>query len=46
MGIGGYLTARTDAEHYAAEESREGYEIDHLREKEIEEVETIFRDTG
>jgi VIT1/CCC1 family predicted Fe2+/Mn2+ transporter len=26
MGLGGYLAARTDAEHYAAEESRENYE--------------------
>ncbi len=46
MGLGGYLAARTDAEHYAAEESRENYEIDHLHEKEIEEVETIFREYG
>ena len=46
MGLGGYLAARTDAEHYAAEESRENDEIDHLHEKEIEEVETIFREYG
>lgn len=46
MGLGGYLAARTDAEHYAAEERRESYEIDHLHEKEIEEVETIFRQYG
>jgi VIT family protein len=46
MGFGGYLAARTDAEHYAAEESRENYEIEHLREKEVEEVETIFREYG
>jgi VIT1/CCC1 family predicted Fe2+/Mn2+ transporter len=46
MGLGGYLAARTDAEHYSAEEAREGYEIDHLRAHEIEEVETIFRKYG
>jgi len=46
MGLGGYLAARTDAEHYAAEESRENYEIDHLHEREVEEVETIFREYG
>ena len=46
MGLGGYLAARTDAEHYAAEEIRENHEIDHLREKELEEVETIFREYG
>jgi vacuolar iron transporter family protein len=46
MGLGGYLAARTDAEHYAAEEQREHQEIDHLREREIEEVEQIFREYG
>ncbi len=29
MGLGGFLAARTDAEHYAAEEQREHHEIDH-----------------
>src|SRR5690242_6905591 len=28
MGLGGFLAARTDAQHYAAEESRESYEIE------------------
>ncbi|MDH6259101.1 VIT1/CCC1 transporter family protein [Bradyrhizobium sp. BR13661] len=46
MGLGGYLAARTDAEHYAAEEQREHHEIDRLREREIEEVEQIFREYG
>ena len=46
MGLGGYLAARTDAEHYASEEKRENYEIEHLREKEIEEVAVIFRQYG
>jgi len=46
MGLGGYLAARTDAEHYAAEEAREGYEIDHLRDREIREIETIFKEYG
>ena len=46
MGLGGYLAARTDAEHYAAEEQREHHEIDQLREREIEEVEQIFREYG
>ena len=35
MGLGCYLAARTDAQHYAAEERRESYEVEHLREKEI-----------
>jgi VIT1/CCC1 family predicted Fe2+/Mn2+ transporter len=46
MGLGGYLAARTDAEHYAAEEQREHHEIEHLREREIDEVEQIFREYG
>ena len=46
MGLGGYLAARTDTEHYMFEESRENYEIEHMREKETEEVETIFREYG
>jgi len=46
MGLGGYLAARTDAEHFAAEEQREHHEVEHLREREIEEVEQIFREYG
>src|ERR1041384_3121470 len=43
MGLGGYLAARTDAEHYAAELTRENFEIDHLRAREVEEVGAVFR---
>lgn len=46
MGLGGFLAARTDAEHFASERARENWEIDHLREKETEEVEDIFRGYG
>jgi VIT1/CCC1 family predicted Fe2+/Mn2+ transporter len=46
MGLGGYLAARTDAEHYASEQAREGWEIDNLRDKEVREVTDIFRDYG
>ena len=35
MGLGGYLAARGDATHYAAEEARERYEIEHLRDREV-----------
>jgi vacuolar iron transporter family protein len=31
MGLGGFLAAKTDAEHYASETARESDEIDHLR---------------
>lgn len=46
MGLGGYLAARTDQEHYATEEAREYREIRELREREIEETEEIFREYG
>jgi vacuolar iron transporter family protein len=42
MGLGGYLAARTDAEHYASEERREGHEIDAMREREVHEVGDIL----
>ena len=46
MGLGGYLAARTDAEHYASEVARETDEIENLREREVGEVETILKDFG
>lgn len=46
MGLGGFLAARTDAEHYASERRRESQEIDTLREREIHEVEGILREYG
>jgi VIT1/CCC1 family predicted Fe2+/Mn2+ transporter len=46
MGLGGYLAARTDQEHYQSEERREYGEIDNLREREVQEVETIFKGYG
>lgn len=46
MGLGGYLAARTDAEHYGSERARENLEIDNLREKEVQEVREIFQGYG
>ena len=46
MGLGGYLAARTDAEHYASEYSREKQETVHVPEVEMEEVASIFRSYG
>lgn len=46
MGLGGYLAARTDAEHYAAELMREQKETEELPEKEAEEVAEVFRGYG
>jgi vacuolar iron transporter family protein len=46
MGLGGYLAARSDQEHYASEERREYEETVKLRNVELEEVATIFRGYG
>ncbi len=46
MGLGGYLAARTDQEHYQSEERREFGELDSLRDREVQEVETIFKGYG
>ena len=46
MGLGGYLAARTDAEHYASERARENWEIDHMRDKEVQEISAIFESYG
>ena len=46
MGLGGYLAARTDQEHYKSEEQREYGEVEDLRQREVEEVETIFKTYG
>jgi VIT1/CCC1 family predicted Fe2+/Mn2+ transporter len=46
MGLGGYLAAKTDIEHYATERTRELRETEHIPEKEAEEVAEIFRGYG
>jgi vacuolar iron transporter family protein len=46
MGLGGYLAARTDAEHYEAERAREARETIEMPEEETEEVARIFRSYG
>jgi len=46
MGLGGYLAARTDQEHYAAELDREYRETVELPAIETEEVAKVFRDYG
>jgi len=42
MGLGGYLAARGDAEHYAHEQAREEDEITRIPEAEAQEVRDIF----
>jgi vacuolar iron transporter family protein len=46
MGLGGYLAARTDAEHYSTERAIEVQETIDIPEKEAEEVADVFRCYG
>lgn len=46
MGLGGYLAARGDAEHYAHEQAREEQEITTIPEAEAQEVRDIFETYG
>ncbi|MCE5269702.1 VIT1/CCC1 transporter family protein [bacterium] len=46
MGLGGYLAARTDREHYESELHREWREVEEVPEKEAEEVAVVFREYG
>ena len=46
MGLGGYLAARTDAEHFAGERTREERETHELPETEAAEVAQVFRAYG
>jgi VIT1/CCC1 family predicted Fe2+/Mn2+ transporter len=46
MGLGGYLAARTDADHYHSEVQREVRETYDMPEEEEEEVARVFRGYG
>jgi VIT1/CCC1 family predicted Fe2+/Mn2+ transporter len=46
MGLGGYLAARGDAEHYEQEKQREYREIVEIPEEEMAEVSRVFKDYG
>ncbi|MEO6613507.1 MAG: VIT1/CCC1 transporter family protein [Chitinophagaceae bacterium] len=46
MGLGGYLAGKTEQDHYRSEEKREYYEVDNLREREIEETREFFANIG
>jgi vacuolar iron transporter family protein len=46
MGLGGYLAARTDAEHYASERAREQRETQEMPEAEAAEVAGVLRSYG
>ena len=46
MGLGGYLAAKTDAEHFASERAREERETQEMPETEAAEVADIMRSYG
>ena len=46
MGLGGYLAARGDAEHYDAERLRERREVAEVPDKELEEVADLLEEYG
>lgn len=46
MGLGGYLAAKSDAEHYVSEQRRELKEVAEIPEEEMEEVAQVFRGYG
>jgi VIT1/CCC1 family predicted Fe2+/Mn2+ transporter len=46
MGLGGYLAAKSDCEHYASERAREYYEIAHMEAEEVEETYHILLPYG
>lgn len=46
MGLGGYLAARTDAEHFVSERAREERETEEMPEQEAAEVAEVLRSYG
>ena len=46
MGLGGYLAARSDAEHYESERLREEREVQEIPDEEALEVQKVFADYG
>lgn len=46
MGLGGYLAAKGDAEHYESEHRREHKEIVEIPEEEKKEIRLIFKEYG
>jgi vacuolar iron transporter family protein len=46
MGLGGYLAAKSDAEHYVKEREREKREVVEIPEEEMREVAQVFHSYG
>jgi len=46
MGLGGYLAAKSDAEHYSKERERERREVAEIPHEEMKEVAEVFEEYG
>jgi VIT1/CCC1 family predicted Fe2+/Mn2+ transporter len=46
MGLGGYLAGKTEQDYYASEVKREYYEVENLRDREIQETRDFFASIG
>ncbi len=46
MGLGGYLAGKTEWDHYKSEKAKEEYEVEHIPDKEKEEIREIFAGYG
>ena len=46
MGLGGYLSGKTEQDHYQTELNREYKEVEELRERELEETRAFFANIG
>lgn len=46
MGLGGYLAARSESEHYQSEKKREAWEVAHKPEAEAAEIREVFENYG
>jgi VIT1/CCC1 family predicted Fe2+/Mn2+ transporter len=46
MGLGGYLSGKTEQDHYQNELKREYYEVENLRHREIAETKEFFANLG
>src|ERR1700741_3308552 len=46
MGLGGYLAAKSDSEHYAKEREREKREVIEIPDEEMREVAQVFKSYG
>mmetsp|Transcript_7650 Transcript_7650/g.18891 ORF Transcript_7650/g.18891 Transcript_7650/m.18891 type:complete len:246 (+) Transcript_7650:593-1330(+) len=46
MGLGGYMSGKTEVDHYATERAREAWEIRNIPDAEVQEIHDILRPYG